>query len=65
MSPDAAVRAETREPERRRPMSEARDPRAGDTISIPPDSSQAETVTVDSAAPASGLGAPPGRRPWT
>jgi tRNA A-37 threonylcarbamoyl transferase component Bud32 len=39
-------------------MSEARDPRAGDTIKIPPDSSQAGTVTVDSTAPASGLSAP-------
>ena len=46
-------------------MSEARQPRAGDTISIPPGSSRAETVTVDSADLASGLGAPPGRRRWT
>ncbi len=41
-------------------MSEARDPRAGDTMPIPPDSSQAETVKVDSAAPESRLSAPPG-----
>ena len=41
-------------------MSEARDPRAGETISIPPNSSEAETVKVDTAAPASGLSAPPG-----
>ncbi len=40
-------------------MSEARDPRAGDTIPIPPGSSRAETVAVDSVAPVSGLGAPP------
>ena len=40
-------------------MSEARDPRAVDTIAIPPESSQAKTITVDSEAAASGAGAPP------
>ncbi len=39
-------------------MSEAHDPRAGDTISITPDSSQAETVRVDSAGVESGSSAP-------
>ena len=46
-------------------MSEARDPRAGDTISIPPDSSQAETVTVDSAATASGAERAASAPTWT
>jgi eukaryotic-like serine/threonine-protein kinase len=40
-------------------MSEARDPQAGDTISIPPDSSHAKTVKVDTEAPGPGVGAPP------
>jgi tetratricopeptide (TPR) repeat protein/tRNA A-37 threonylcarbamoyl transferase component Bud32 len=41
-------------------MSEAREPRTGDTIPIPPGGSQAETGTVDSSAPPSGVGRPPG-----
>jgi hypothetical protein len=40
-------------------MSEGRDPRSGDTISIPPDSSQAETVAVESGVPSPNSGAPP------
>jgi eukaryotic-like serine/threonine-protein kinase len=38
-------------------MSEARDPRAGKTITIGPGSSRVETVTADPATPASGEGA--------
>ncbi len=39
-------------------MSEPRDPNAGNTITIPPGGSHAETVTVDSATPSSEGGAP-------
>ncbi len=41
-------------------MNEPREPRASDTIAIPPGNSQAATAAVDSAAPASGVGCSPG-----
>ena len=41
-------------------MSEARDPRTGKTISIPPGDSEAATVRAEAASSESGVAAPPG-----
>ncbi len=53
--PNVAIGAETSEPERSRPMSEARDQRVDDTTFIPPDGPAMEAIAGDSAAAAARL----------
>ena len=57
--PAAAVGAETKEPERSRPMSEARDRRADDTTCIPPGGSATDSDAVNSSAPTIAADSPP------